>query len=81
MLHDFFAAILRSKSLVSVLPKEAADEADELIAIFDLIMAPVGEDNLRVANFAHQHLLVAIEERSHSDEHLVDQNAYSPPVH
>lgn len=53
MIHNFFAAILRSKSLVSVLPKEAADEADYLITIFDLIVVPVWKDNLRVADLAH----------------------------
>ena len=80
MLHYLLCASLGPKALVSVLLKELADEADELIAVLDGVGRAIREDDFGVTNLAHQYLLVAVEERSHTDQHLVDEHADGPPV-
>ena len=80
MRDDFLEVILRAKSLVLVLVQQLEYDVHKLITVLDLVLALVGEDHLGLADLKQQQLALAVVEWRHADEHLVDENAQSPPI-
>lgn len=80
MRKDFFNIVLGTESLSAVFFEETGNNVNYIVSVVNAVVLSVGEDNLGVLDLGHQHLSVSVKEGSHSNKHLVDQDAHSPPV-
>lgn len=80
MCNNFVGAISRSQTLMAIFSQKTTYQVDKFVTVVDLIMCAVREDDLRVTNFAHQHLFVSVEEWSNPDQHFIHKHSNRPPV-
>ena len=63
-----------------VLIQQLGHKVLQLVGVLDLVLGAVGENNLSILDLHLQHVLVFVEERSDTNEHLVHEHADGPPV-
>ena len=76
LLHVVFAA----QALVFVFVKQLDNQVNNIIRVVNPVLLSIRENNFCALNLSKQHVFVAIEERSDSNEHLVNQNSKCPPI-
>ena len=80
MLEDLLDVVFVTETLLTIFLEQLRDQIDKLIAVLNLIMSSVWENDFTVLDLVHEYLTLSIEEGRHSNEHLIHQNAKGPPI-
>ncbi len=81
MIEKLLNSLLSTKTFIRRFVQQGAYQVLNLIRILNLVLGLIRKYDLRLLNLQQHHVPGLIVERCHAYQHLIDQDAQSPPVY